>query len=91
MSCFPFQSVLNDWLNKARDMSMGLLLIERVAHVVAAAGFFFCYLCGPLPYNRKLNVLSASLNNVFPSFLGTGYNPDRGFKDNYFLSSVTNN
>ena len=40
---------------------------------MAAAGFLSCYLSGPLPcltpYNRKYNVLSASLNKIFPSFL----------------------
>ena len=50
-----------------------LLLNERVAHVVAAGfplslsewSFTIC----PTPYNRKSNVLSASLNKIFPSFL----------------------
>ena len=51
-----------------------------VAHVVAAAGFLSHYLNGPLPYvflqpycympyNRKYNVLSASLNKTSPSFM----------------------
>ena len=38
-----------------------------------AAGFLSRYLSGSLPcltpYNRKYNVLSASLNKTFPSFL----------------------
>ena len=47
-------------------------LSERVAHV-AASGFLslseWSFTICPTPYNRKLNVLSASLNkNVFPSF-----------------------
>ena len=46
---------------------------RRVANV-AAAGFLSRYLSGPLllcltPYNRKYNVLSASLNKTFPFFL----------------------
>ena len=36
---------------------------------MAAAGFLSHYLNGPLPYNCKYNVLSASLNKTFPSFL----------------------
>ena len=40
---------------------------------MAAAGFLSSYLSGSLPcltpYNRKYNVLSASLNKTFPSFL----------------------
>ena len=47
-----------------------------VAHV-AAAGFLSHYLNGPLPYVRRhitvnKNVLSASLNNTFPSFPSSG-------------------
>ena len=32
---------------------------------MAEAGFLSRYLSGPLPYNRKQNVLSASLNKYF--------------------------
>ena len=45
-----------------------LQLIEK-SSPLAAAGFLSRYLCGPLPYNSKINVLSASLNKTFPSFL----------------------
>ena len=46
-----------------------LQLFGKVPHVVAAMGFLSCYLNAPLSYNRKSNVLSASLNKTFPSFL----------------------
>ena len=39
---------------------------------MAAAGFLSRYLNGPLPYVRRhitVNVLNASLNKTFPSFL----------------------
>ena len=58
---FFFQPVLHDWCNKGCGMyypvygmvhiKEPLLLIERVAHVVAA-GFLSHYLSGPLPYVR---------------------------------------
>ena len=45
---------------------------------MAAAGFLSHYMSGPLPYVRlhitiKKNVLSASLNKTFPSFLPDFY------------------
>ena len=51
-----------------------LLLIGKVAHVVMAVGFFSHYLNGrkphvKTPYNGKYNVLRASLNKTFASFL----------------------
>ena len=36
---------------------------------MAAACFLSCILSGPLLYNRQQNVLSASLNKTFPSFM----------------------
>ena len=48
------------------------VLSERVAYV-AAAGFLslseWSFTICPTPYNRKYNVLSVSLNKIFPSFL----------------------
>ena len=46
---------------------------RRVAHVVAAAGFLFHYLNGPMLYNHIKNVLSVSLNKKCPSFLPSKY------------------
>ena len=48
-----------------------LPLIKRVAYVMTEAGFLsklsqLSYTVCPTPYNRKLNVLSASLNKTFP-------------------------
>ena len=50
------------------------LLLIAITHV-AAVGFLSLYLNGPLPYVQrhitvyKINVLSASLNKIFPSFI----------------------
>ena len=50
---------------------------ERVTCVVVAAGFHSHYLWSftifPTPYNRKYNVLSASLNKTFPSIFAGGF------------------
>ena len=57
LSYLLFQPVLHDWLNKDRGMCYPVCGVmhtkesERVAHV-AAAGFLFRYLSGPLPYVR---------------------------------------
>ena len=48
---------------------------------MAAAGFLSRYLNGSLPYNRKYNVLSASLNKTFPTF-------DTSYINGYFISGV---
>ena len=80
----PGQPVLHDWCNKGRCMyysvcgrvniTYPLLLIEKSSYVVEAAGFLSVsgYLNGflscPTPYNRKENVLSASLKKTFPFF-----------------------
>ena len=58
LSYFSFHPVLHDWCNKGCGMCNPVcgmvhikepLLLERVAHVVAA-GFLSHYLSGPLPY-----------------------------------------
>ena len=83
LSIFSFQPVLNDWCNKDRGMCCpvgvkvhikeSLLLIGKSSpcggswfSLKLSEWSFTIYLT---PYNRKLNVLSASLNKTFPSFL----------------------
>ena len=81
LSYFLFKPVLHNWCKKGCGMCYPecgmvhinkLLLLILVAAVVTAS-FLSHYLSGPLPclmpYNRKENVLSASLNKIFPSFL----------------------
>ena len=82
LSYSSFQAVLHDWYNKDRGVcypvwglvhiNEPLLKIEMGTHV-AAAGFLSRYLSGCLPYVRRYitvnNVLSASLNKTFPSFI----------------------
>ena len=64
LSYFSFQPVFHDWCNKGRGMcypidgmvhiNEPMLLIEKkVAHVVAAAGFFSRSMNGHLPYVRR--------------------------------------
>ena len=83
LSYFSFQPVLHDWCNKGRGMCYpvcGMVHIKEPLLLIGKSS-----LCGgsgfPLslsewslticltPYNRKYNVLSASLNKTFPSFL----------------------
>ena len=83
LSYFSFQPVLHDWCNKGRGMCYpvcGMMHIKEPLLLIGKSS-----LCGgsgfPLslsewsfticvtPYNRKENVLSASLNKTFPSFL----------------------
>ena len=83
LSYFSFQPVLHDWFNKGRGMNYpvcGMMHIKEPLLLIGKSS-----LCGgsgfPLslsewssticvtPYNRKYNVLSASLNKTFPSFL----------------------
>ena len=76
-------SVLHDWCNKGRGMCYlvcgmvhvkePLLLFGKSSPCASSCfplslsewSFTIC----PTPYNRKQNVLSASLNKTFPSFL----------------------
>ena len=82
LSYFSFQPVLHDWCNKGRGMCNSvcgmvhikepLLLIGKISPC-GCSGFplslFAWYFTICLtPYNRKSNVLSASLNKTFPSF-----------------------
>ena len=82
-SYFSFQPVLHDWCDKGRGMyypicgmmhiKEPLLLIGR-SSLCGGSGFSLSLPEWSLticltPYNRKENVLSASLNKTFPSFL----------------------
>ena len=63
LSYFSFQPVVHDWCNKGRvrlsylwDGAYNKSLaanLERVAHVIAAAGFLSRYLNDTLPYVRR--------------------------------------
>ena len=60
LSYFLFQPVLHDWCNKDHGLLYCMwygeykrfLAVNQkiIAHLVVAAGFFFDYLSGPLPY-----------------------------------------
>ena len=83
LSYFSYQPVLHDWCNKGRGMCYPvcgmmhikepLLLIEKSSpcrgsgfpHSLSEWSFTMCL----TPYIRKYNVLSASLNKTFPSFI----------------------
>ena len=80
---FSFQPVLHDWCNNGRGMCYPvsgmvhikepLLLLEK-SSLCGGSGFPFSLSEWSLticltPYNRKYNVLSASLNKTFHSFL----------------------
>ena len=83
LSYFSFQPMLHDWYNKGPGMYHSvcgmvhikepLLLIgksilcggSRFPFSLSEWSFTICL----MPYNRKYNVLSASLNNFFFSFL----------------------
>ena len=83
LSYFSFQPVLHDWCNKGCVMyypvcgmmhiKEPLLLIGK-SSLCGGSGFplslsEWSFTISPTPYNRKLNVLSVSLNKTFPSFL----------------------
>ena len=83
-SCnFSFQPVLHDWCNKGRGMCYPVcgmmhikepLLLLGKSSPCGGSGFplslsEWSFTICPTPYNRKENVLSASLNKTFPSFL----------------------
>ena len=83
LSYFSFQPVLHDWCNKGCGMCYPVcgmvhikepLLLIRKSSLCGGSGFPFSLsewsltICLP-PYNCKENVLSASLNKTFPSFL----------------------
>ena len=81
LSYFSFQPVLNDWCNKGCGMCYPVcgmvhikepLLLIGKSSLCGDSGFHLSLsewsltIC-PTPYNRKQNVLSASLNKTFPS------------------------
>ena len=83
LSYFSFQPVLHDWCNKCRSMCYPvcgmvhikdpLLLIVK-SSLCGSSGFplslsEWSFTICPKQYNREQNVLSASLNKIFPSFL----------------------
>ena len=87
LSYFWFQPVLSDWCNKGRGMCYSVCGIVRIKEPLMLIGksnpcvgsgfplslsewsFTIC----SAPYNRKQNVLNASLNKIFPSCLPTLY------------------
>ena len=84
LSYFSFQPVLHDWCNKCRGMYYPvcwMMHIKEPLHLIGksslcgGSGFplslsEWSFTICVTPYNRKLkNVLSASLNKTFPSFL----------------------
>ena len=85
-SYFSFQPVLHDWCNKDRGMCYHVcgmvhikepLLLINKSSLCGGSGFPFSLSEWSLticltPYNRKYNVLSASLNKTFPSISLTG-------------------
>ena len=69
LSYFSVQPVLHDWFNKGRGMYYPVYGIVHIKeHLLVIGKSSPCGGSG-FPYNRKLNVLSASLNKTFPSFL----------------------
>ena len=77
LSYFSFQPVLHNWCNKGRGMCYPVygMYVEKSRPCSGGSGvFLYHFLNGPLPYVRRQitvnkNVLSASLNKTFPSFL----------------------
>ena len=83
LSYFSFQPVLHDWCNKGRGMCYAVcgmvhikepLLLIKKSSLCGDSGFPFSLSEWSLticltPYNRIYNMLSASLNKTFPSFL----------------------
>ena len=80
---FSRQPVLHDWCNNGRGMyypAYGMMHIKEPLLLIGNSslcgdsGFtlslseWYFNIC-PTPYNRKYNVLNASLNKTFPSFL----------------------
>ena len=83
LNYFSFQPVLHDWCNKGHGMCYpvcGMMHIKEPLLLISqcdGSGFpLSFYLSGPLPYARHHitvnNMLSASLNKTFPSFLPYG-------------------
>ena len=82
-SYFSFQPVLHDWCNKGRGVYYpvcGMMHIKEPLLLIGkssprgGSGFplslsDWSFIICLTSYNRKYNVLSASLNKIFPSFL----------------------
>ena len=99
-SYFSFQPVLHDWCNKGHGMwyhicgmvhtKEPLLLIDK-SSPCGGSGFplslseWSLTIC-PTPYNRIINVLSASLNKTFPSF----YHPINRWHNPYAIGAGLN-
>ena len=83
LSYFLFQPVLHNWCNKGRSMCCPVggivhmkdpLLVIRKNSPCGSSGFplslfEWSFTVCLTPYNRKYNVLSASLNKTLPSYL----------------------
>ena len=83
LSYFSFKPVHHDWCNKGRGMCYPVcgmvhikepLLLIRKSSPCGGSGFplslsEWAFTICVTPYNRKYIVLSASLNEAFPSFL----------------------
>ena len=97
LCCFSFQPVLYDWCDKGCGMCYPvcgmvhikepLLLIDK-SSLCGGSGFplslsVWSFTICLMPYNRKLNVLSALLNKTFPSSLPS-------FQNSMSLENYTN-
>ena len=86
LSYFSFQPVFHNWCNKGRGMCYpvyGMVHIKELLLLIGkrspcgGSGFplslsEWSFTICLTPYNRKYNVLNASLNNTIPSFLISG-------------------
>ena len=80
-SYFSFQPVLHDWCNKGRGMCYPVCVMVHIKEPLLLIGksspcggsgfplslFEWSFTICMTPYNRKYNVLSASLNKTLPS------------------------
>ena len=83
MSYFLIQPVLHDWCNKGRGMCYAVCVMMHIKEPLILIGkssscggseflvslFKWSFTICLTPYDRKLNVLTASLNKTFPSFV----------------------
>ena len=97
LSYFSFQPVFHDWCNKGRGMCYPVcgmvhikerLLLIGKSSPCGGSGFplslsEWSFTICPTPYNRKINVLSASLNKTFPTFLPVVFSCPILEKDNF--------
>ena len=82
LNYFSFQPVLHDWCKKGRGMCYPVYGMMHIKEPLLPIGksspgggswfllslFMWFFTICLMPYNRKLNVLNASLNKTFPSF-----------------------